>query len=110
MGNKTTRFREIFGYSIKVKMLEWMLIWRMDLTFNDVLKGAGVNRTNGYKALDNFLDNGIIKESKKVKNIQFYQLNMKNPVVKELIVIFDTILKEDVRKTIKIRDIKKRKV
>ena len=92
---KETLFREIVGTSTKSKILEWFLEGReLKYTINDVVKGTGVNRQNAYRYIKKLTELTILVKHKKVKNITFYKLNMRHPIVRRLNYLFITILME----------------
>lgn len=88
-----TKFCDIFGYSPESKILEYLLEVREEkLTFNDIVNAIGVNRKRAYEILKFYLKSNIIEKSDKIKQIQFYKLNVKNQQVKTLMKLFDNII------------------
>lgn len=85
-------FCEFLGYSPEAKILEYLFeIKEKAFTFNDIVKEISVNRKRAYEILRFFLDEGFIKEVEKIKNIQFYKLNIRKPEIKSLQQFFDRV-------------------
>ncbi|MDP3727831.1 MAG: hypothetical protein Q8R18_00085 [bacterium] len=87
-------FCELLGYSPETKIMESLLeLPRRHFTFNDVVKEINVNRKRAYEILHYLLDENFIKEVEKIKNIQFYALNVRKPEIKCLEAFFQKLLK-----------------
>ena len=87
-------FCQFFGYSPEVKIIDSLLEFpTRHFTFNDIVKEINVNRKRAYEILHYLLDEGFIKEVEKIKNIQFYQLNVRKPEIKCLDAFFQKLLK-----------------
>ena len=87
-------FCQFFGYSPEVKIIDSLLEFpTRHFTFNDIVKEINVNRKRAYEILHYLLDEGFIKEVEKIKNIQFYVLNVRKPEIKCLDAFFKKLLK-----------------
>ncbi len=87
-------FCELLGYSPEAKIMEFLLEFpSKHFTFNDIVKEINVNRKRAYEILHYLLDEGFIKEVEKIKNIQFYALNVRKPEIKCLNAFFHKLLK-----------------
>lgn len=87
-------FFELLGCSPEAKIMESLLEFPLrHFTFNDVVKEINVNRKRAYEILHYLLDEGFIKEVEKIKNIQFYALNVRKPEIKCLEAFFQKLLK-----------------
>lgn len=95
MGKKRTIFTNFINKS-NIKIFEYFLEWReTDVTFNDVLRSAKINRKRGYFELNLMLKNNIVIKTRTIKNFSFYRLNFSDRRVIALCELFDIILKED---------------
>ena len=90
--SKGNLFCEFLGYSPEAKIVEYLFeIKERAFTFNDIVKEINVNRKRAYEILRFLLEEGFIKEVEKIKNIQFYKLNLRCPEVKSLKHFFDKV-------------------
>ena len=86
-------FCEFLGHSPETKIMEHLFVIKgAEFTFNDIVTAIHVNRKRAYEILHFLLDEGFIKEAQKIKNITFYQLNLRNPEVKSLKHFFDRVI------------------
>ena len=88
-----TIFLEFIGKNIKTKIFHVLLIGREEeYTLNDIIRSAKVNRHSAYIILNDMVNKEIIIPSMRIKNYQFYKLNVKIEEVKLLIKLFDKLI------------------
>ena len=87
------KFKAVLGNSPEVKILELLIEGReFDYTFNDIIRGSKINRNRAYPLLGSHLKQGLIIESRKVKNLTFYKLNIHKKEIKLLLEIYDSLV------------------
>lgn len=89
-----SRFRCVVGCSPEVKVLEWLCECPDGIfTFNDVVLSVGLNRKRAYSFLKDYLAWGLLVKDVKVKQIQFYRLNVGSSGVGSLLEFFEEVKK-----------------
>ena|SRR3989344_6259542 len=91
--DETTTFRELFGDTPKVRVLEYLAEGReLDHSIGDIAEGAGINRVTLFRMWDDLEGTKIIIHTRNIGNAKLYKLNMKNPKVRILVRVFDEII------------------
>ena len=91
--DELTLFRELFGDTPKIRVLEYLLEGReLDHSIGDIADGAGINRVTLFRMWDKLEESEIIIHTRDIGNAKLYKLNIKNPYVTILIDIFDKII------------------
>lgn len=94
--DEKTLFRELFGDTPKIRVLEYLLEGReLDHSIGDIAEGAGINRVTLFRMWDEIEKSKIIMHTRNIGNARLYQLNMSNPYVKILVTLFDKIINVD---------------
>ena len=94
--DEETLFRELFGDTPKIRVLEYLLEGReLDHSIGDIAEGAGINRVTLFRMWDEIEKSKIIIHTRNIGNAKLYKLNMSNPYVKILIGLFDKIINVD---------------
>tara|TARA_R100001530_G_scaffold103174_1_gene71799 strand:- start:889 stop:1194 length:306 start_codon:yes stop_codon:yes gene_type:complete len=89
-----TLFCNLVGYSRESKILELFIeVREHQYTFNQVINILKINRQEGYAILRRFKKEGILIEVEKIKQQRYHKLNNKDPRTKNLIKLFDSVLK-----------------
>lgn len=82
---------ELLGDSPTAKL--WSLLWTwqdgLDGTLSDLANCSGISRTSLYKILPTFLKYDFIIPSRYEKGVQFYKMNNKHYIVKEMMHLLD---------------------
>ncbi len=93
---ETTLFRELFGDTPKIRVLEYLLEGReLDHSIGDIADGAGINRVTLFRMWGKLEKPKIIIHTRDIGNAKLYKLNLGNPYVRILIEIFDKVINVD---------------
>ena len=94
--DEPTLFREIFGDTPKIRVLEYLLEGReLDHSIGDIAEGSNINRVTLFRMWKDIEKSKIIVHTRDIGNAKLYKLNMKNPYVKILVEVFDKIINVD---------------
>lgn len=94
--DEKTLFRELFGDTPKIRVLEYLLEGReLDHSIGDIAEGAGINRVTLFRMWDKLEKSKIIVYTRNIGNAKLYKLNMDNPYVRILVDVFDKIINVD---------------
>ena len=74
-------FKVLLGSNHHIKILEQFLKDK-EQTLNDIVKKIKINRGRGYQILKELQNSKVVVKVKKIKNIQFYNLNASKEEVK----------------------------
>ena len=97
--NESTLFREIFGDTPKIRVLEYLLEGReLDHSIGDIAEGAGINRVTLFRMWDEIEKSKVIVHTRNIGNAKLYKLNIDSPYVKILIELFDKIIELNIKK------------
>ena len=93
---KNTIFREAFGNSPKIRILEVLIIGReLDWSLTDITQQANVGWTTLHRIFNSMINSGFIKFTRTIGKAKLYKINKENPIANELIRIFDLLTKEE---------------
>lgn len=99
--DEPTIFREFFGDTPKIRVLEYLLEGReLDASLTDIAEGAGINRVTLFRLWPKLEKLKIIVHTRDIGNAKLYKLNMDNPRVNNLAELFDNIITEDFKKIV----------
>ena len=91
--DEPTRFREIFGDTPKIRVLEYLLEGRgLDHSIGDIAEGAGINRVTLFRMWEDLEKSKIITHTRNIGNAKLYKLNSNNDYTLILIDVFDKII------------------
>lgn len=94
--DESTLFREIFGDTPKIRVLEYLLEGReLDHSIGDIAEGAGINRITLFRMWSSLEKSKIIIHTRDIGNAKLYKLNTENDYVLILIDVFDKIINVD---------------
>ena len=94
--DEPTLFREIFGDTPKIRVLEYLLEGReLDHSIGDIAEGAGINRVTLFRMWGDLEKSKIIVHTRDIGNARLYKLNTDNQYVLILIDVFDKIINAD---------------
>ena len=94
-----TIFTKAVGNTPKIKVLEFLIEGReLDYSISDIAEGAGIGRTTLFRIWNDFIELGIVKNTRNIGNAKLYKLNMSNAFVKKMVDLFDTLVIEPLNK------------
>ena len=97
--DEPTIFREIFGDTPKVRVLEYLLEGReLDHSIGDIAEGAGINRVTLFRLWPEIEKSKLAVHTRNIGNAKLFKLNVKNPNVKILVEVFDRLINEEFKK------------
>lgn len=98
-----TTFTKAVGDTPKIKVLEFLIEGReLDYSISDIAEGAGIGRTTLFRIWDDFVELGIVKNTRNIGNAKLYKLNTANPFVRKFVDLFDTLVIEPLNKKKKV--------
>ena len=97
--DEPTIFRDLFGDTPKVRVLEYLLEGReLDHSIGDISEGAGINRVTLFRLWNQIEKSKLVAHTRNIGNAKLFKLNMKNPYVKSLAELFDKLISEEFKK------------
>ena len=85
-----TKFNNFFGNSLKIKVIEFLIEGReLDYSISDIAEGAGIGRTTLFRIWNDFVESGIVKNTRNIGNAKLYKLNLANPFARKMADLFD---------------------
>jgi len=97
--DEQTVFREIFGDTPKVRVLEYLLEGReLDHSIGDIAEGAGINRVTLFRLWPEIEKSKLVAHTRNIGNAKLFKLNIKNPYVKNVAELFDKLINEEFKK------------
>jgi DNA-binding transcriptional regulator YhcF (GntR family) len=94
--DEKTLFRDIFGDTPKIRILEYLLEGReLDHSIGDIAEGSNINRVTLFRMWNELEKSKILTHTRKIGNAKLYKLNTNSPYVKILIDLFDKIINVD---------------
>ena len=98
-----TIFTRAIGNTPKIKVLEFLIEGReLDYSISDIAEGAGIGRTTLLRIWDDFVELGIVKNTRNIGNAKLYKLNITSPFVRKFVDLFDTLVIEPLNKRKKV--------
>ena len=98
--DEPTIFRELFGDTPKVRVLEYLLEGReLDHSIGDIAEGAGINRVTLFRLWSKIEKSKLVVHTRNIGNAKLFKLNMNNPYVKDLIEMFDNLINKEFKKS-----------
>ncbi len=97
--DEPTVFRQLFGDTPKVRVLEYLLEGReLDHSIGDIAEGAGINRVTLFRLWHGIEKSQLVVYTRNIGNAKLFKLNMKNPHVRSVAELFDKMINEKFRK------------
>jgi len=98
-----TKFEKIFGNSARIRVIEFFLITqKISFPIESIIEETKIKKTQVYKIVNELITQQILRKDKKErpsfssKRLQYYRLNLNNPVNKQLIKTFSIMLKRSI--------------
>ena len=96
-----TIFTEAFGSSPKIKILEVLITGReLDWSLSDITEQANDGWTTLHRVFEPMVKSGLVKFTRTIGKAKLYKINEGNVVARELIRVFDTLMKEETMKVL----------
>src|SRR3989338_8600847 len=93
--DEPTIFREIFGDTPKIRVLEYLLEGReLDHSIGDIAEGAGINRVTLFRLWPEIEKSKLVAHTRNIGNAKLFKLNAKNAYVKSIVELFDKLMGE----------------
>ena len=97
-----TLFREYFGNSPKLRILEFLITGRnLDYSLTDITKGAEVAWKTTLKIIPELVKSNVVVPTRTIGNAKLYKINEKSLVAKLIIQTFDNMLALSIPQEIK---------
>ncbi|MEK6943454.1 MAG: hypothetical protein AABX00_05315 [Nanoarchaeota archaeon] len=97
--DETTIFRELFGDTPKVRVLEYLLEGReLDHSIGDIAEGAGINRVTLFRLWPEIEKSKLVAHTRNIGNAKLFKLNVKNSYVKSVVELFDKLINEEFKR------------
>ncbi|MBS3146221.1 hypothetical protein J4471_00830 [Candidatus Woesearchaeota archaeon] len=88
-----TIFTKAVGNTAKIKVLEFLIEGReLDYSLSDIAEGSGIGRTTLFRIWNDFEKLNLVIQTRTIGNAKLFKLNNKNPFVKRLIELFDSLI------------------
>ena len=98
--DEPTIFRELFGDTPKIRVLEYLLEGReIDHSIGDIAEGAGINRVTLFRLWPEIEKSKIVLYTRNIGNAKLFKLNIKSYYVKSLVELFDKLINEEFKKS-----------
>jgi len=105
--DEPTIFREIFGDTPKVRVLEYLLEGReLDHSIGDIAEGAGINRVTLFRLWHEIEKSKLVVHTRNIGNAKLFKLNIKSTYVKSLVELFDKLINEEFKKNVVEKELK----
>ncbi|MFH1376914.1 MAG: hypothetical protein ABIH25_04725 [Candidatus Woesearchaeota archaeon] len=99
-------FVEYFGNYPLIRILDFLILARdMDYSMTEIAKNSNVGWTAFLEIWPKLVKNEIVQHTRKIGNAKLFQLNLKNPWVKELIKMDKIITKIETEKTLSKKEV-----
>lgn len=96
---ETTIFREALGNSPVIRVLDFLIEGRgLDYSLSDIAENSNIGWTTLHRIWDKLIKLEIVKQTREIGRAKLFKLNEENPVVKELIKLYDTLLYQETEK------------
>ncbi|MDP4012839.1 MAG: hypothetical protein Q8R00_04520 [Candidatus Nanoarchaeia archaeon] len=83
---KITSIKKLFGNSPKVRVLDFLIDNHFfDFPMTEIAKGSNVSYNSIKSFFKDFIKSGILIKTRKIGKSDYYQLNMSNLFVKNLV-------------------------
>ncbi|MBS3092342.1 hypothetical protein J4466_02885 [Candidatus Pacearchaeota archaeon] len=91
-----TKFIRYVGDSPVSRILDFLIIGRdFDYSLSDIARNSGVSWTTLYRVWPQLVENKIIIPTRVIGKAKLFRLNSQNEVVRNLVILYKTILKAE---------------
>jgi hypothetical protein len=93
-----TKFVRYIGDTPVTRILDFLFTGRdFDYSLSDIARNAGVGWTTLYRIWPRFIANKIIIQTRTIGKAKLFQLNSENEVVQNLVKLYKSILRADIK-------------
>ena len=97
--DKKTIFIEAFGNSPIIRVLDFLIEGRgLDYSLSDIAKNSNIGWTTLHRIWGNLLRLKLVIPTRDIGRAKLFKLNEENPVVKDLIKMYDALLYQETEK------------
>jgi predicted transcriptional regulator len=95
MDEEKSMFLQFFGDSPNFRMMDFLLEHRLeDFTKTDIAKGANISWASLFNHWEVLETHGVVKPTRTVGRATLYQLNEASPIVKQLKMIEQALMRQ----------------
>ena len=106
--DESTVFRELFGDTPKIRVLEYLLEGReLDHSIGDIAEGAGINRVTLFRLWPQIEKSKLVVHTRNIGNAKLFKLNAKNPYVREIAKLFDNLINDEFKKSMTEKELRR---
>ena len=88
-----TIFLSVVGDSPVTRVLDFLITSRgLDYSLSDIARNSTIGWTTLHRIWPDFEKNQIVVQTRIIGKAKLYKINLQNPVAKELIRLYDTII------------------
>ena len=88
-------FVKLFGDYPAVRVIDFLITFReFDYPLTEIAENSNVAWSTIHSFFPNLVNIGIVKQTRKIGRAKLYKLNIENPLVEELIVLDNRLIKE----------------
>ena len=95
-----TKFIKYMGDSPAIRVLDFLITGRdFDYSLSDIARNAGIGWVTLYRIWSRFTANKIVINTRNIGQAKLFQLNKDSEIVQNLIRLYKSILKSDLKLT-----------
>ena len=95
MEDEKSGFVKLFGDNPTVRVIDFLITFReFDYPLTEISENAGVAWSTIHTIFPKLVELGVVKQTRKIGRAILYKLNTDNSVVKELIVLDHSLIRE----------------
>ena len=92
MNMEKSSFVEYFGEYPWIKVWDFFLSYRdFDYSLTDIAENAGIGWATANRIFPKFVRMKIVIKTRQIGRAKLYKLNEKNPIVKKMIEVYNTV-------------------
>src|SRR3989344_3041339 len=96
-----TIFTKTVGNTPRIKVLEFLIEGReLDYSLSDIAEGSEIGRTTLFRIWHDFEKLKLVKQTRTIGNAKLFRLNKENSFIKQLVKLFDTLIKESLNENL----------
>lgn len=96
-----TIFTKAVGNTPRMKVLEFLIEGReLDYSLSDIAEGSEIGRTTLFRIWHDFEKLKLVKQTRTIGNAKLFRLNKENSFIKQLVKLFDTLIKESLNENL----------